>query len=335
MRRIAFLLGAIALLAAGGAVAAFAGGEHPPPPIKVFVCKYVGTPGVDERLQTGGNPIDVSVNAIPNYQGVGSYFADAQGRSYVIGPEHAANEHVDEPSADHCPQPEHPTDVCPNLEGNQSQVPDGYTLVDGHCVQIPPPPIDVCPNLEGNQAQVPPGMVLVNGHCVTPPPPPNTTGDAQVICDGNVYRLSGHVDGQAADSVSPATLPGSTKGVTEVVVTRGDTSVRTTVTTNGDCGSSPPPTTTTTTTTTPPVTTQPPTTTTPPATTPTPPKAKPPVKPKPKPAPPKKQQKPKHKTTAVKHAHVCKPLANGTKRAWFKGGNGMPAGCYPIVQGSY
>ena len=27
---------------------------------KVFVCKYVGTPGVDERLQTGDNPISVS-----------------------------------------------------------------------------------------------------------------------------------------------------------------------------------------------------------------------------------------------------------------------------------
>ena len=32
---------------------------------KVFVCKYVGKPGDDERLQTGQNPISVSVNAIP------------------------------------------------------------------------------------------------------------------------------------------------------------------------------------------------------------------------------------------------------------------------------
>ncbi|MFY9227700.1 MAG: hypothetical protein WAO28_00005, partial [Candidatus Microsaccharimonas sp.] len=37
-------------------------------PKKVFVCKYVGTPGVDERLQTGNNPISVSVNAIQNNQ---------------------------------------------------------------------------------------------------------------------------------------------------------------------------------------------------------------------------------------------------------------------------
>ena len=32
---------------------------------KWFVCKYVGTPGVDEALQTGNNPISVSENAIP------------------------------------------------------------------------------------------------------------------------------------------------------------------------------------------------------------------------------------------------------------------------------
>ena len=43
--------------------------------VKVFVCKYVGTPGVDEVLATGQNPVSVSVNAIPDYQGAGSYFA--------------------------------------------------------------------------------------------------------------------------------------------------------------------------------------------------------------------------------------------------------------------
>jgi hypothetical protein len=52
---------------------------------KVFVCKFVGTPGIDERLQTGQNPISVSVNAIPNWSGtIGEFFADAQGRSLVI-----------------------------------------------------------------------------------------------------------------------------------------------------------------------------------------------------------------------------------------------------------
>ncbi len=68
---------------------------------KVFVCKYVGTPGEDERLQTGNNPISVSVNAIPDYQGVGSYFADAQGRSYVL--------------AEDIGQPEPDVSECPGL----------------------------------------------------------------------------------------------------------------------------------------------------------------------------------------------------------------------------
>lgn len=71
-------------------------------PKKVFVCKYVGKPGVDERLQTGDNPISVSVNAIPlgNVQ-VGSEFADAQGRSVVI----AFDTGQPEPGLDQCPPP--------------------------------------------------------------------------------------------------------------------------------------------------------------------------------------------------------------------------------------
>jgi len=66
---------------------------------KVYVCKYVGTPGVDERLQTGQNPIDVSVNSIKDYHGVGSYFADKQGRSYVL----ATSPQYPEPTVNNCP----------------------------------------------------------------------------------------------------------------------------------------------------------------------------------------------------------------------------------------
>ena len=80
-------------------------------------------------------------------------------------------------------------------------------------------------------------------------PPHVVTGAASVICSGGGYVLSGTVDGQPADSVTPATLPGGTKGTVNVTVTRGDTSVRTTVTVNGDCAPATPPTTTTTTTT--------------------------------------------------------------------------------------
>src|SRR5690348_14848694 len=53
------------------------------PADKYFVCKYVGTPGVNEHLQTGQNPISVSGNAIGGAS-VGDFFNDAQGRSFVL-----------------------------------------------------------------------------------------------------------------------------------------------------------------------------------------------------------------------------------------------------------
>jgi hypothetical protein len=61
-------------------------GQAAPAAQKVFVCKYVGTPGVDERLKPGENPISVSSNAT-----VGSTFPDAQGRSYVIAVDNGQN----------------------------------------------------------------------------------------------------------------------------------------------------------------------------------------------------------------------------------------------------
>lgn len=73
-------------------------------PKKVFVCKYVGTPGDNERLQTGQNPISVSVNSIKNYHGVGSYFNDSQGRSYVL----AENNRQPKPDVSACPAPDVP-----------------------------------------------------------------------------------------------------------------------------------------------------------------------------------------------------------------------------------
>ena len=56
---------AINLYLAVGAVSALANHEEPGQSGgKVYVCKYVGQPGVDEELQTGQNPIEVSVNAL-------------------------------------------------------------------------------------------------------------------------------------------------------------------------------------------------------------------------------------------------------------------------------
>ncbi len=61
-----------------------------------------------------------------------------------------------------------PTDMCPNIEGNQESVPEGKELVEGQCVDIVTPQTDVCPNIDGAQSTVPDGKVLVNGQCVNP-----------------------------------------------------------------------------------------------------------------------------------------------------------------------
>ena len=72
---------------------------------KVFVCKYVGIPGVNERYQTGDNPISVNTNSIPNYQGPGSYFSDDQGRSFVLMVDDTAPGPSGDPNVSACPAP--------------------------------------------------------------------------------------------------------------------------------------------------------------------------------------------------------------------------------------
>ncbi|RPI10931.1 MAG: hypothetical protein EHM63_02425, partial [Actinobacteria bacterium] len=68
---------------------------------KVFVCKYVGTPGVDERLQTGDNPISVDYHSLIGAPAIGQFFQDRQGRSVVI----AFDIGQPEPDVSECPSP--------------------------------------------------------------------------------------------------------------------------------------------------------------------------------------------------------------------------------------
>ena len=69
----------------------------------VWVCKYVGKPGVDEVLKEGKNPIEVSGNSVDKPKDgqvfVGDQFADAQGRSVVVQIE------GDDPGRGSCSQP--------------------------------------------------------------------------------------------------------------------------------------------------------------------------------------------------------------------------------------
>jgi hypothetical protein len=55
-----------------------------------------------------------------------------------------------------------PVDVCPNLDGLQTSVPQGLIKdAHGRCVPVEqsPPPTDVCPNIAGIQLTVPAGMI--------------------------------------------------------------------------------------------------------------------------------------------------------------------------------
>lgn len=93
MRKTLITIGALILLAfSAGSV--FAGTN------KVVVCKYVSIPAVDERLQTGQNPIVVSVSALKGFDGTFPYaFNDKHVRSLAI--RYAVNSH--DGSLSECP----------------------------------------------------------------------------------------------------------------------------------------------------------------------------------------------------------------------------------------
>ena len=103
--KLATVLAATATLALGSAVASAGPVEAAPtkPLTKAFICKYVGKPYVDERLQTGQNPI---LRDRKGWMVLGSYFNDAQGRSYVLAWGYPGQ--ADLPLRD-CPTPPKPT----------------------------------------------------------------------------------------------------------------------------------------------------------------------------------------------------------------------------------
>lgn len=134
------------LVILGGMPAAADDAQGPPDDKFVFVCKYVGKPGVDEVLKAGKQPIRVAVNAIEHNQWDGvvpGYFSDAQDRSFVLDWATDANtgqgnEYVGTKT---CPGPEGPgpvtepigqTDVtCALGHGTRTgQVTKEYVLTD-------------------------------------------------------------------------------------------------------------------------------------------------------------------------------------------------------------
>lgn len=146
----------LALVAIGAAVLAsqaFAtqteGLEGPNGEHKVVVCKYVGTPGVDETLQTGQNPIVVDYHALGSgFDGTFPFaFSDAQGHSLAV--QWTDDVHFSDLSV--CPAPEGPPEE-PALDcnGDEDATNNG---VNGDCTETPviDGTIDQCPDEAGVQ----------------------------------------------------------------------------------------------------------------------------------------------------------------------------------------
>jgi len=143
-------ISATATIAAVGGLVAFSAPAHAAPASsQVWVCKYVGTPGDDERLQTGSNPIRVSGNSADKDNDgqvfVGEQFADAQGRSVIVqiggdSPGEEACSPTPSPTTTPTTPPTSPTDGktpgagAPHTGGEGGDVPIG--LVGGGALLV-------------------------------------------------------------------------------------------------------------------------------------------------------------------------------------------------------
>ena len=129
---------AAATIAAVGLVALSAPAHAADADSRVWVCKYVRTPGGDEVLKGGENPIEVSGHSVDKDKDgqvfVGDQFADAQERSVVVQIE------GEDPGPDICsptPPPDGgtpPGDGAPDTGGEGGDVPVG--LVGGGALLV-------------------------------------------------------------------------------------------------------------------------------------------------------------------------------------------------------
>jgi hypothetical protein len=132
-RRLLSISAAATIAAVGGLVGLSAPAHAADADSDVWVCKYVGTPGDDEVLKEGKNPIKVSGNSVDKDKDgqvfVGDQFADAQGRSVVVQIE------GDDPGDNTCSPtpppviepttPPKPGDGAPHAGGEGGDVPVG------------------------------------------------------------------------------------------------------------------------------------------------------------------------------------------------------------------
>lgn len=136
MKRVLLLLAVVASILWIGTIPTVTATDNP----KFFVCKYVGTPGVDERLQTGNNPISVAGAQLPQPVVIGTFFTDSQGRSYIL----AEDVGQPEPDPSECPPPDAPPSPTP-VPPTPTPVPPTPTPVPPTPTPVPPTPTPTLP----------------------------------------------------------------------------------------------------------------------------------------------------------------------------------------------
>ena len=190
----------------------------PDPGKKVYVCKYVGTPGVDERLQTGQNPIEVSVNAaeLSSWDGQSfGVFVDAHDRSYVLG----FVPMTPEPTAADCPGPDNPPDEetipVPELAELDPCGPDNAVYGE-----VPPGNYSVTRNEDRSITLVAnDGYVFDGGETTVTLPVPD---DSNEQCGGEV-GVAGNVPvSSACEAITIGTPTVSPKDATAVIKLNGE-----------------------------------------------------------------------------------------------------------------
>ena len=182
----------LALVGVGGAGTAFAtggNGSSQLDPAKAAVCKYVGKPGVDERLKLGKNPIVVDRK---DWMVKGSYFQDAQGRSYVIG---FLNPGDPAPDVSQCPAPDVPPPTDHKITIPTVPVIDECGPGNAHYGDVPSGNYTVVRNEDGSiTLTAKDGYVFTNGKkSVTLPKPEekNTAACEVVAPKGNLTGKCG------------------------------------------------------------------------------------------------------------------------------------------------
>lgn len=117
-------------------------------------------------LDVGQNPVLFNLNTgEESISGGTATFAWTAGETWEAGSMQASYEALD------CSPP--PTDVCPNLDGVQTEVPEGYELKDGQCVEkITPPTVPPTSPPTTPTTSPPVTPPVVPPPAETPPPAP-------------------------------------------------------------------------------------------------------------------------------------------------------------------